>query len=90
MMSHLENLGILTPDQHGFRKGLSTETQLLTAINDWAQELNHGGQTDVIFLDFSKAFDSVPHERLLEKLKYYGIRDKMNDTIRALFSMSFS
>ena len=57
MMTHLDTCGILTNDQHGSRKGLSTETQLLAAVHDWSHTLHKGGQTDVLLLDFSKAFD---------------------------------
>ena len=83
-MDHLERCGILSDDQHGFRSGLSTETQLLAATHDWAQVLDRGGQTDVLFLDFSKAFDSVPHRRLLEKSRFYGTDGKHNSLINSL------
>ena len=52
-------------------------TQLLTCYDDWASSRNKSTPTDVIFLDFTKAFDSVPHERLLLKLKGYGIEGNM-------------
>ena len=67
---------ILTPRQHGFRAGFSCETQLVQAVDDWARSLDLGKQTDVVVFDFSKAFDSVPHQRLLAKLNHYGIRGK--------------
>ena len=44
MMSHLDTCGILTNDQHGFRKGLSTETQLLAAVHDWSHTLHKGAR----------------------------------------------
>ena len=44
-------------------------------MNDLAEEIDKGGQTDTILLDFAKAFDVVPHQRLVLKLYYYGIRD---------------
>lgn len=61
---HLAANNILIDQQHGFRQRFSCETQLITAINDWAKCINSRSQTDVILLDFSKAFDSVPHQRL--------------------------
>ena len=58
---HLENNGILCDSQHGFRKNRSCEKQLITTLHDLAYRLNSGEQVNVLFLDFSKAFDKVPH-----------------------------
>ena len=75
--SHLNKHSIITSKQHGFRRGMSCETQLIEATYDWTNILNKGkGQIDVILLDFSKAFDVVPHHRLLMKLYMYGITGK--------------
>ena len=53
---------------------MSCETQLVEAIHDWTTILNKGqGQVDVILLDFSKAFDTVPHQRLLQKTEQIWI-----------------
>ena len=60
------------------------EINNILATHDWANTLNSGGQTDVLFLDFTKAFDSVPHTRLLNKLKYYDISGKMNGWIEGV------
>ena len=65
--NHLEANSILCDAQHGFRKKRSCETQLIITINDIASRLNLGEQVDVLSLDFSKAFDRVPHERLFCK-----------------------
>ena len=73
-MKHLEKYSILSKLQHGYRNGYSTETQLLKVIDLFAKSLENNAQTDSIFLDFSRAFDTVPHERLLLKMNYYGIR----------------
>ena len=74
-MKHLEEKKILTDAQHGFRKRRSCESQLIITVDDLAQNIDNKSQTDVILLDFSKAFDKVPHERLLAKVNHYGIRD---------------
>ena len=71
---HLEAHMVFTNAQHGFRKGRSCESQLVLTIHDLVEGLDAGEQTDAILLDFSKAFDRVPHQRLLLKLEYYGIR----------------
>ena len=86
MSKHLSWNNILIDQQHGFREKFSCETQLISAVHDWAKGINLCQQTDAILLDFSKAFDSVPHERLLTKLDYYGIRGKMLSWIKAFLS----
>jgi len=72
---HLDRHGILNDSQHGFRQARSCETQLIAFIDDLAKEMQGGGQTDVIVMDFSKAFDKVPHDGLLCKLLKCGIDD---------------
>ena len=72
---YLESNHILTPRQHGFRSGHSCESQLVLACDDWASAMNKGIRTDVAVFDFSKAFDSVPHKRLIAKIKSYGIHE---------------
>ena len=57
IFSHLEEHGILCDEQHGFCQKRSCETQLITAVNDFAIALNNSEQVDAIFLDLSKAFD---------------------------------
>ena len=74
IITHLANHKILSDAQHGFRKRRSCDTQLLLALNDFARGLEDKSQTDVIFLDFAKAFDKVSHQGLLEKAYFYGIR----------------
>lgn len=74
IINHLEDHNILSPNQHGFRKERSCETQLINTIELLSRSLDKGKQIDTLILDFSKAFDSVPHQRLLYKLNHYGIR----------------
>ena len=71
---HFTNSNILYDLQHGFREKRSCETPLIMLIDELAKNVQTGFQTDLIFLDFSKAFDKVAHEKLLLKLHYYGIR----------------
>ena len=72
-MKHLERYQILTDKQHGFRSQHSCETQLFQTVHDLALSLENKQQTDLIVMDFSKAFDTVPHQRLLRKLSHCGI-----------------
>ena len=81
IMNHLEQYQILSPFQHGFRSNHSCDSQLLITVEDLARNLDHGLQTDVLILDFQKAFDKVPHQRLLQKLNFYGIRGYILDWI---------
>ena len=83
MMPHLDTCGILTGEQHGVRKGLSTETQLAD-VHHWSHILHKGSRTDALFIDFSKALEPVPQSRLPDKLRYYGIADKTNKDIKGL------
>ena len=71
-----------TECQHGFLSGRSCITQLLDCISDWTQFLENGSAVDAIYLDFAKAFDCVPHQRLLKKLEGYGIRGNFLGWIR--------
>ena len=71
---HMKENNILSPDQFGFCQGRSCVTQLLVTINDWMFSLDNHVPVDAAYLDFSKAFDSVPHKRFLHKLSSYGIK----------------
>jgi len=86
MSSHLIDCGILAKNQHGFRARLSCETQLVEAVHDWSSVLDRSGQVDIALLDFSKAFDKVPHRRLLSKLEYYGVQGKNVSWVKAFLS----
>ena len=74
IMTHFTKNKISTSVQHGFRAEHSCESQLLLTTEDLVQNYEDKIQTDLIVLDFSKAFDVVPHQRLLHKLDHYGIR----------------
>ena len=81
VMRHASTHNILYHLQHGFRDKRSCETQLLEFQNDIVANMNNGKQTDVIVMDFAKAFDKVGHRRLIEKIKYYGVGGKTNKWI---------
>ena len=68
--------------QHGFVKGRSVETNLLSALADWVPELDKHQSIDVVYLDFSKAFDRVPTNLLIEKLEYFGITGALLSWLR--------
>ena len=77
IMKHLEDNKIILNDQHGFRGGKSCNTQLLEVMELWTNFIEHDTPWDCIYLDFAKAFDSVPHNRLLSKIKSCGIEGKV-------------
>ena len=69
----MEENGFFTKHQHGFRKGRSCATQLIEVMEQWTEDLDKKNSIDVIYLDFQKAFDTVPHKRLIHKFNGYGI-----------------
>ena len=72
--------------QHGFLKGKSCLTNLLEALDDWTAAYDERRPQDVFYLDFQKAFDSVPHLRLIYKLEKYEIRGRVLKWIEAFLS----
>jgi hypothetical protein len=74
---HVVNL--ISPSQHGFLRNRSCVTQLLSAFHSIGQDLDKNTQTDVLYLDFAKAFDSVDHNILLDKLRWYGVTGSVLD-----------
>ena len=83
VVKHLDKHKILYDLQHGFHAKRSCETQLTMLIEEKQQNLSDGKQTDVILLDFSKAFDKVSHEKLIHKLYGCGIRGETLSWIKA-------
>ena len=86
IVKDLDDIKILYDLQHGFRAKRSCETQLIVLVEELHQNMKAGKQTDVILLDFSKAFDKVNHEKLIYKLHGYGIRGKTLTWIKAFLN----
>ena len=72
MTTFLDSNSIITNKQHGFVSGRSCLTNLLEVFEDWTRSLDEGYGIDVIYLDYKKAFDTVPHQRLIQKLQCLG------------------
>ncbi|KAI8495249.1 hypothetical protein Bbelb_272350 [Branchiostoma belcheri] len=86
IVDHMKSNELFTKHQHGFLPGRSTVTQILECLEDWTESLDGGEPTDVIYLDFRKAFDSVPIQRLLTKIASYGIKGKLLQWIASFLS----
>ena len=69
--------GLLSSRQFGFVSGRSTMLQLLNVLDEWTTMLETGGSVDVVYLDFMKAFDTVPYRRLLAKAEGFGIANPL-------------
>ena len=77
IVRHLEDKDLLYESQHGFRRGRSCLSNLLTCLDRLTKYIDNNISVDVAFLDFAKAFDKVPHQRLLKKIKSHGIDGKI-------------
>ena len=79
---HLNTNNILIDEQFGFRAGHSCEAQLISVVEDIQLDMDNTSQGDMIFIDFRKAFDTIPHCRLLNKPSHYGIQGITYDWIK--------
>lgn len=75
--------------QHGFVKSKSTCTNLVTFVEGIAEALDKHDEVDVIYTDFSKAFDKIPHLPLIEKLAAYGFTGNFSNWIRSYLTDRF-
>ena len=73
ILYYMKSHNLFDDNQHGFLPRRSCTTQLLLIMEHWTKLLDEGNSIDTIYLDFSKAFDSVPHNRLLIKLRKLGM-----------------
>jgi ribonucleases P/MRP protein subunit RPP40 len=83
IVSHLERNSLIRATQHGFMCGRSCTTNLLAFLEKITTVVDEGEAADVVYLDFAKAFDTVPHERLKKKLKAHGIKGGLFNWIAA-------
>ena len=81
MVDFLVKHKLLNSSQHGFLKARSCLTNMLCFLEEITKWIDVGSPVDIIYLDFQKAFDKVPHQRLLLKLKAHGIGDSITDWI---------
>ena len=81
MVEFLVKHKLLNSSQHGFLKARSCLTNMLCFLEEITKWIDVGSPVDIIYLDFQKAFDKVPHQRLLLKLKAHGIGDSVTDWI---------
>jgi len=72
--------------QFGFIKGRSTTLQLLQFLNTWTEWLEQGGQVDVVYTDLEKAFDKIPHKRLISNLHSYGLHKEIIEWLEAFLT----
>ena len=78
IVDHMHINNLLSNDQYGFRSDRSCTTQLLSVMEEWTELIdNEKTDIDTVYFDFRKAFDTVPHRRLLTKLKSYQISHQL-------------
>jgi len=77
LLEHFKQNKYFSDRQFGFLKGKSNVTQLLSMLDDWTELLESGGRIDGIYTDLEKAFDKVPHRRLISKLHSYQVNNEI-------------
>ena len=82
IIGHLKENKLIHDSQHGFMKNRSCLTNLLQFLETVTDYIDKGYPVNVIYLDFQKAFDNVPHRRLIHKLTTHGIGGKVLNCIR--------
>ena len=83
IVKHLADNKLVLPSQHGFMQSKSCLTNLLEYLEVLTKLVDEGHSVDVVYLDFAKAFDKVPHRRLLQKMKAHGIVGKVVEWVES-------
>ena len=83
ILEHLKCHNLLSDNQFGFRDHRNTVLQLLTVLDNWTEAVDDKLQIDSIYVDFAKAFDTVPYKRLLQKFSSYGITGKLHQWVQS-------
>jgi len=86
LYSYLEKYKLLFDKQYGFRKGRSTELATVELVDGLLNDMENGDLPICFFIDLSKAFDTLNHTILIEKLQYYGIRNNTLELFRNYLS----
>ena len=86
LIKHLKANELACLQQHGFVKNKSVTTNLLEALNIWTEALFHNIPVDVLYLDYAKAFDTVPHQRLVKQVETFGVTEKALKWIESFLS----
>lgn len=86
IMNHMNKNNLFTESQYGFRHKRSCILQLLDVLDDWSKYYDDSKQIDTVYLDIKKAFDTIPHQRLLLKMKNYGFGGKLLNWIENFLS----
>ena len=86
IIRHMEEFNLFNPRQHGFRIGRSCLSQLIAHLDNIMHELEQGRNVDVVYLDFSKAFDKVDFLITLRKINALGIKGKVGKWIKCFLT----
>ena len=83
MIDHLIINNLIKPSQHGFMPKRSCQTNLLEFLDKIFEMIDEGNSVDIVYLDFSRAFDKVPHNKLIQKLEAHGITGSVQEWIKS-------
>ena len=86
ILTYLKDTSQLAPEQHGFLPGKSCTTNLIETMDYVTEQMDDKKPVDIIYIDFSKAFDKVPHRRLLVKLESLGFNDQLLKWIKSFLT----